>query len=281
MLADDPDELIAERAAGALLSQPLDGFLAALARADAAPQLFDYCARNLANKPGIADALAQNPSCPPQFLIPLVPYLGTHAAQALVDDLGRLSAAPALAAALAKSSSITADQRYQLQELQQDAADPKAFEDAVAAAEHDRAKRETLLQKLARMRVIERVQLALKGDREQRMILIRDPCRIVQRAVLQSPHLSDREVEAFSAMASLNEEILRLIATNRHFRKNYTVIVNLLNNPKTPLDASLNLLPNIIGRDLKLLTTNRNISDTLRSVATKLQRQRSQTRQGN
>jgi len=279
VLTVDADETISERAAGVLLSQPSDAILGALARADAAQQLFQYCAKHLANKPGVADAMAQNPNCPAAFLVPAAPYLSTAAAQALMDDLDRLSSAPALAAALATSSSLTADQRHQLQELQQESSDEAAIAEAVDAAEPDRAKRQTLLQRLARMRVVERVQLALKGNREERLTLIRDPCKVVQRAVLQSPRITDREAESFAAMANLSDEVLRLIAANHAFRKNYTVVRNLMFNPKTPLDVSLHLLPNITPQDLKMLATNKNIPDTLRSMALKLHRQRSKTRE--
>ena len=280
MLASDADELIAQRAAGALLSQPPAAILAALGRPDAAQQVFRYCAKHLADKPGVADALARNPHCPAEVLAPLARYFTAPAVQALMEDLDRLSNAPALAAALAASLSLTAEQRHELQELQQESSDPAAIKEAVSAAEPDRAKRQTLLERLARMRVVERVQLALKGNREDRMALIRDPCKVVQRAVLQSSRITDREVEAYSAMANLSEEVLRLIATNRNFRKNYTVVRNLLNNPKAPLEISLHLLPNLTAQDLKLLTLNRNIPDTLRTMAIRLRRKRSEMRQG-
>ncbi len=284
VLAADSDEMVAQRAAGALLSQPAAAFVTALSRTDAAEgcaqQLLDYCARNLADKPGIADALAKNPRCPATLLVPVVSHLTTAAVQALIEDLDRLSSAPALAAALAASPSLTAEQRHELQELQQESSDPAAIEEAVAAAEPDSAKRQTLLQRLARMRVVERVQLALKGNREDRLALIRDPCKVVQRAVLQSARISDREAENFAAMANLTEEVLRLIAMNRKYRKNYTITRNLVHNPKTPLDISLHLLPNLTPQDLKLLTTNRNIPETLRTLAVRLQRQRSEARRG-
>ena len=73
--------------------------------------------------------------------------------------------------------------------------------------------------------------------------MIRDTNKVVQRAVLQSPRLTDQEVEASLSMSSLTDEILRLIANNRNFRKNYVVVRNLLNNAKTPLDVSLHMLP--------------------------------------
>jgi hypothetical protein len=85
-------------------------------------------------------------------------------------------------------------------------------------------------------------------------------------------------VEAFASMSSLTDEILRLIASNRVFRKNYTVVRNLLNNPKTPLDVTLHMLPMLNAVDLKRLTSNKNIPETLRSTAVKLHRQRSDSK---
>jgi len=279
VLAADADELIAERAAGALLSQPESAFPAALARTDAAPQLFEFCAKYLIDRPGMAGALANNPNCPPELLAATVPHMTTAVMQGLMADLDRLSSTPALAAALATSPFLTAEQRLQLQELLQEESDPAALEEAVAAAEPDLVKRQSLLQRLAHMRVPERVQLALKGNREERMTLIRDPCKVVQRAVLQSPRITDREVEAFAAMANLNDEVLRLIAMSRKFMKNYTVLRNLMNNPKSPLDITLHLLPSLNEHDLKLLTTNKNIPETLRTSANRLQFQRKKVRQ--
>jgi hypothetical protein len=279
VLAADQDEMISERAAGALLSQPLEAILAAVAKTDAPPQLFHYCAKYFTGQPDVADAMAKNPQCPAECLVRISPHLGTAGVLALMNDLDRLSSVPGLAAALAASSSLTGEQRLQLQELQEERSDEAAIAEAVAEVEPDRGKRQTLLQKLARMRVVERVQLALKGNREDRLALIRDPCRVVQRAVLQSPRISDREAESFSAMANLSEEVLRLLSLNRNFRKNYVVVRNLVQNPKTPLDVSLRLLPNITPQDLKMLTMNRNIPETLRSTAIKLHRQRSQARE--
>ena len=101
----------------------------------------------------------------------------------------------------------------------------------------------------------------------------------MQRAVLQSPQLSEQEVESFSNMATLSDEALRLIAGNRKFRKNYGITRGLMFNPKTPLEVTLHLLPHIKPLDLKFLTTNKNISDTLRTAATRLQRKRTTERE--
>ena len=279
VLAEDADELVRERAGNGLLTQPLEGFVAALCGDAPAAQLFRYCGRHLIDKPEVATALARHWRCPPEFLTSAAKRLQTSAVQDMMGDLDRLSAAPALVAALLHSASLTADQRAQLEELVRETTESAAaFADGAAQAEIDPARRITLVQRLSRMRVVERVQLALKGNREERIALIRDPCRVVQRAVLQSSRITDREVETFASMASLSDEVLRLISMNRNFRRNYTVVRNLINNPKTPVDVSLHLLPTITALDLKALAANKNVPETLRNSANRLQRQRTEKR---
>jgi hypothetical protein len=278
VLAHDADEMVATRAQEALLSHPLESMIEALSRQTALPTLFVYVAKHMADKPGIADAMAKNKNCPGEHLAPVVRRLSTASIQALMEELDRVSASPALAAALEHSTSITAEQKVQLQELRSTAIDHGALAEAAIEAEPDLGKRQTLLQRLATMTVAERVQFAMKGGPEGRRTLIRDANKVVQRAVLQSPRLTDQDVEAFAAMSSLTDEVLRLIAKNRNFRRNYVVVRNLMNNPKTPLDVSLHMLPLLNALDLKRLCMNKNIPETLRTTATKLQLQRQQNK---
>ena len=275
VLAHDSDEMVATRAQDALLSFPIESAIEALRREKSLPALFAYAAKNMADKPGIADAMAQNKSCRPEYLVPVVRYLSTASVQALMEELDRVSASPALAAALEHSTSLTVDQKAQLHELRSSAVDNGALAEAALEAEPDLGRRQTLLQRLATMTVAERVQFAIKGGSDARRTLIRDSNKVVQRAVLQSPKLTDQDVEAFACMSSLTDEVLRLIAKNRNFRKNYVVVRNLMSNPKTPLDVSLHMLPILNAQDLKRLCMNKNIPETLRTTATKLQRQRS------
>lgn len=277
VLAGDADEMVAERAGEALLSQPVESFLEALKRENAVPAFFAYVARNLADKPGIGDAMVQNKNCPADSLVPVVKHLSVLGIQGLMEDLDRISSSHALAAAIEHSPNTTAEHKNLLHELRGTTIDETALAEAAAEAEPDSAKRQTLLQRLAKMTVAQRVQFAIKGGSEARRTLIRDSNKVVQRAVLQSPRLTDQDVEAFASMSTLTDEILRLIANNRKFRKNYIVVRNLLNNPKTPIDVSLHMLPIINAMDLKKLATNKNIPETLRTTAGKLQRQRSET----
>jgi hypothetical protein len=279
VLSEDSDELIRERSGNALLSQPLQGFVAALTRDAPSQQLFRYCGHNLIEKPEVATALARHWRCPAEFLIAAAKRLSSATIKEFFDDLERLSAVPALVSALLSAASLAPDQKQQLEELLRDNFESEeAFADATADMELAPEQRVTLLQRLSQMRVAERVQMALKGNREERIALIRDPCKVVQRAVLQSPRVTDSEIEFFASMANLNDEILRIISGNRKFRGNYTVVRNLINNPKTPLDVSLHLLPVINPQDLKFLVTNKNIPDTLRSSALRLHRKRNAPR---
>ena len=278
VLAGDADELVSERAQDAILSQPVESFVEAIKREQALPALLSYAAKNLADKPGVCDAMVQNKNCPAEYLVPVVRHLSTIGIQSLMEELDRVSESPALASALEHSASLTVEQKNQLHEIHGPGApiDEAALAEAAAAAEPDVARRQTLIERLAKMTVAQRVQFAIKGGSEARRTLIRDSNKVVQRAVLQSPRLTDQEVEAFASMSSLTDEILRLIANNRNFRKNYTVVRNLINNPKTPIDVSLHMLPILNAIDLKRLTTNKNIPETLRSTANKLHRTRAE-----
>ena len=276
VLAGDVDEMVSSRAQDALLSQPIESFVEAIKREKVLPALLHYAAKNLADKPGVCDAMVQNKNCSAEFLVPVVRHLSTLGIQSLMEELDRVTESPALASALEQSASLTIEQKNQLHELHGDGnlIDEAALAEAAAAAESDLARRQTLIQRLAKMTVAQRVQFAMKGGSEARRTLIRDNNKVVQRAVLQSPRLTDQEVEAFAAMSSLTDEILRSIASNRNFRKNYVVVRNLLNNAKTPLDVSLHMLPMLNAVDLKRLTTNKNVPETLRTTANKLQRTR-------
>ena len=278
VLLHDQDEMIASRAQEALFTDSPDIFVQAIMRENPVQALFVYAGKNFASNSAIADAMIANRNCAAENLVPLVPHLSAAQVHTLVTELDRVSACPALLTALERSPHLTADHKSTLHELHSSATpgnDPH-FAEAAVEAEPDAHKRRTLLQQIAQMTVSQRVQFAMKGGPDARRTLIRDANKVVQRAVLQSPRLTDQEVESFAAMANLTDEILRLIAGNRVFRKNYVVVRNLLNNAKTPLDVSLHMLPLLNAIDLKKLAMNKNVPDTLRTTAAKLMRTRAE-----
>jgi hypothetical protein len=130
------------------------------------------------------------------------------------------------------------------------------------------------LQRTQRMSVMQKVKAALTGSKEDRMILIRDSNKLVARAVMQSPKLTEDEVEKYASMKDVCEEALRVVTLNRQFMKVYVVVRALVNNPRTPIDVGLHLLPRINEFDLKRLAINRNVADVIRYTAEKIVRRK-------
>jgi len=114
----------------------------------------------------------------------------------------------------------------------------------------------------------------LKGNKEERAMLIRDSSKVVSRATLNSPKLTDTEVETFSNSKNVNDEVLRLISMSRKFMKNYSVLRNLVNNPKTPIDVAMTLLQRLVITDIKVVASNKNVSEIVRKTAIKLSKQK-------
>ena len=123
---------------------------------------------------------------------------------------------------------------------------------------------------LSGLPVADRLKLAMKGTREQRAQLIRDPNKIVATAVLSSPKLTEAEVEAFVKMGNVSEDVLRTIGTNRSWLKNYTVALGLARNPKTPPALSMQMMHRLTEKDVKMLSIDRNIPEALRMTARRM-----------
>jgi hypothetical protein len=160
----------------------------------------------------------------------------------------------------------------------------ESFEQRQAAAERLVAEeggtvapeRVALIRRIMLMKVKDRIKLGMKGDREARAILIRDPNKVVAQAVINNPRITDQEVEGIAAMRTVSDEVLRLIAMNRGWARQYPIIHNLARNPRTPLPTGIGILPRLHTKDLKSLSQNRNISDAVRRQALRIATTRGQ-----
>lgn len=133
-----------------------------------------------------------------------------------------------------------------------------------------------LIRRVMLMKVKDRVKLAMKGDREARAILIRDSNRVVAQAVIRNPRITDHEVEAIAAMRTVNDDVLRVIASNRGWARQYPIIHNLARNPRTPLPSAMQILMRLYTKDLKALSQNRNVAEAVRRQALRIATTRSQ-----
>ena len=152
---------------------------------------------------------------------------------------------------------------------------------AVHAAKHPQQplvgheeRRDSTLQKIAKLDIKGRISLAMRGSKEERSILVRDGTKLVALAVLESPKVSDGEVEGFALQKNVLEAVLRAIPMKRRFAKNYSIMRNLVYNPRTPLDLSLGLMKNLLIHDLKNLSANKEVSDTIRKLALRMFKQK-------
>jgi hypothetical protein len=153
---------------------------------------------------------------------------------------------------------------------------------AAAAAAHAKKhpvvgheeRRDSTLQKISKLDIKGRISLAMRGSKEERSILIRDGTKLVALAVLESPKVSDGEVEGFALQKNVLESVLRAIPMKRRFAKNYNITRNLVYNPRTPLDLSLGLMKGLLIHDLKNLSGNKEVSDTIRKLALRMFKQK-------
>jgi hypothetical protein len=122
-------------------------------------------------------------------------------------------------------------------------------------------------QEIQDLPVPEKVKLAMSGDKEARSILIKDSNKQIQEAVLDSPRITEPEIVAIANSRNVGEELLRKIAHNRDWMKNYQVRFGLANNPKTPLTIGLRIIGTLMISDLKRLAKSKGVSSVLTAAA--------------
>ncbi|MBN2340663.1 MAG: hypothetical protein JXX29_14390 [Deltaproteobacteria bacterium] len=174
------------------------------------------------------------------------------------------------------------------QEAVQTAADPSIddhkVEEALTAIDkdqHDEVDAETqdkvstLSASLSNMTVSQKIRTAMLGSASQRSVLIRDANKLVIMSVLKSPGVNDSEVRRYSMLKSLPEEAVRFIANKREWTKQYSVKLNLVTNPRTPVEYSLRFMTHLRPNDLRTLERSKDIPGVIRNAAIELRRKRS------
>lgn len=132
------------------------------------------------------------------------------------------------------------------------------------------SERVSMISKIMGMNMKDRIKMAMKGNREARNILIRDPNRVVAQAVVNNPKLTDQEVEKITKMRTVPEDVLRQIAMNKQWARNYLIIHNLALNPRTPVGNAMSIIPRLQLRDLTSMAKNKNVPDAIRKHAQRI-----------
>lgn len=143
-------------------------------------------------------------------------------------------------------------------------------EEMLVDPEEGKPVNKSLYTQILTMKVGEKLKLALKGNKEARSILIRDPNRLIHRFVLLNPRISDEEVLAIARNRNLDQELLRKIGEHKSWPRNSLVRLALVTNPKTPLATALPLVNQLAERDLRVIAKSKNVSATVVTQARRL-----------
>jgi len=130
------------------------------------------------------------------------------------------------------------------------------------------------LEKINNMKLPEKVKLALEGTKTERMILLRDPSKVVVKSVLSSPKISEDEVLVFLKIKSIDKEFIERIAKSKEWTKKYPIVQGLVHNPKTPVTEAMRLTRNLHHRDLLVLSRDRNANPVIKKFAQNLLNQK-------
>ncbi|NWF52411.1 MAG: hypothetical protein HXY47_04945 [Nitrospirae bacterium] len=133
---------------------------------------------------------------------------------------------------------------------------------------------QTIYQKIQGLSFSEKRLLALRGGREVRSVLLKDPNKEISLTVLENPKITETEVELIAKSRSSPEEAIRKIIRKREWMKNYSIVLALVSNPKTPPGIGMPLLSGLKTKDLMSLEKNKNVSEAIRSSARSLLRGR-------
>lgn len=119
---------------------------------------------------------------------------------------------------------------------------------------------------LANSTVSQKIRRATLGTPAERLILVRDPNRLVSAAAAKSPALKENEACQISASRAVSDEVLRIIAMNRDLVRSYQVKINLVTNPRTPLTFASRLVQYLRDSDLRSLSRSKNVSAAVQQL---------------
>ncbi len=232
--------------------------------------------------------MINNFSIPPQVLVEIAKSNDQELLELLSLKDIKLLAHPEIIDVLVVNPHLSRDKRFRLvemkkrfiegyeeetveEEVEKVEEEAKEEEDITIEVEIDMGEGEEIqvlnLNQIKKMTVADKIKLALFGNKEVRKILINDSNRLVREAVLQSPKLTDTEVESFARMKNLPDDVIRKISFNKQWTSKYSVALSLIKNPKTPVSFSLNYLDKLIVRDLKQIQKDRDVPNPVRKKA--------------
>ncbi|HEY0158872.1 MAG TPA: hypothetical protein VGF28_16430 [Thermoanaerobaculia bacterium] len=271
-------------------------------------RLFQYTDDNI-----VLEALIRNRAIPDSVIADVARRAEPRVQEVIVINQARILRAPEILDALLENPALSADarrraletkeeffeKRARLQQLEEEQeeellnislepiadllekaaeleSEPPAPPPPLMESEKTDAKKASLWARVSFMSVAEKVQLAFRGDRTARMLLVRERNKLVCAAVMRNPRMTEQEAEQIATMRNVEEEVLRLVGMRRDWMSKYNIMINLCRNPKTPVGVVVPLINRLTLRDLKGLKDDRGVQHVVRDMARKAYLQRSQ-----
>ncbi|HSD20595.1 MAG TPA: hypothetical protein VLC54_11185, partial [Anaeromyxobacter sp.] len=95
----------------------------------------------------------------------------------------------------------------------------------------------------------------------------RDSNKLVSMAAATSPRITDGEILGLANSRTVNADVLRFIYSNREFTRTYAIKISLVKNPKVPLPTALRMMYTLQEKDIKELSRDRNVPQTIQAQA--------------
>lgn len=253
----------------------------------------DVLARRVAD-PKVLEPLIRHRAVGDETLAWLAERIGPDLQDVLITNQARLLAAPVIVERLFENPHLSSDIRRRADEFLEEFFLKKEREEmekedaaaAVAAEEegkHEEGKTEEaavdeemelsedvkkgLFARVQNLTVVQRIRMAYRGNKEERLFLIRDPNRLVTAAVLKSPKTRESDAQTIANMKSVSEDVLRTIAMRRDWMKKYSILVAIVKNPRSPIDVTMPLVPKLLQKDQRALAGDRNVPEGIRATA--------------
>ncbi len=137
--------------------------------------------------------------------------------------------------------------------------EPAGADATTIASIRQKPESSSLFSQILTMGMTEKIKLALRGNKEARVLLARDGSRTVRRYVLENPRISEDEIVQLARDRQADEEMLRTIMTRREWTKLYQVRLGLVRNPRTPLPNAIRMLGTLLPRDVERLAKSRDV----------------------
>lgn len=244
---------------------PRDQILALVQNEKVAPHILDAIVRKHLHDEEVLRTLLRHPGVSPSTLSYIAQNASPSLAETIAKDKTLLGRFADVRDALFSNPNLGIEIKDLIQEKEE------GINQAAATKEQEakgKERKKDLYTTIKGLSTGQRLALAKKGNKEVRMILIRDANEMIALEVVSSPRITDSEIVQISSMKDVSEKILRSIANNRRYRSNKAILLNLLHNPKTPVSISLGLgIPRLSDKELVGLAKNRNIPGVVARAA--------------